>query len=252
MKPDPKTRFSNRVENYIKYRPHYPDEMITYLKEQKILTDTAIIADIGSGTGISSEPFLKNDNTVYGVEPNKEMRGAAERLLAGHDNFKSINGSAEETSLESGSIDLIIAGQAFHWFDIPKAKTEFKRIIKPGGFAALIWNIKNSKDSPFMRDYEKLLLKHSTDYAEIRHENVGEKEFKILFDNGYTTKFFDNEQVMDYEGLKGRILSASYIPAEGEPGFDSMIDDIKLIFNKHQQNGLVKIVYIAEVIWGKI
>jgi len=252
MKTDSKTRFSNRVENYVKYRPHYPQEMIDYMKEQKILTDKAVIADIGSGTGISSEPFLKNGNMVYGVEPNKEMREAAERLLAKYGNFKSVNGSAEETTIESRSIDLIIAGQAFHWFDVAKAKIEFKRIIKPGGYAALIWNIKKSKDSPLMQEYEKLMIYHGKDYKELRHENVGEKEFNILFDNGYKIKFFDNEQVMDYDGLKGRILSASYIPADGEPGYESVIIDVKKMFDKHNQNGFVKIFYIAEIVWGRI
>jgi len=226
--------------------------MIGYLKEQNIITDNAVIADIGSGTGISSEPFLKNGNTVYSVEPNSEMREAAERLLTEYENFKSINGSAEETTLENGSIDLITAGQAFHWFDVPKAKIEFKRIIKPGGFAALIWNIKKSKDSPLMMEYENLMINHGKDYKELRHENVGENEFNILFDNGYTTKFFDNEQVMDYDSLKGRILSASYIPTEDEPGFEAMIADIKKMFNTHQENGKVKIVYIAEIVWGMI
>jgi ubiquinone/menaquinone biosynthesis C-methylase UbiE len=252
MKPDSKTRFSNRVENYTKFRPHYPQEMLDYLIEQNVLSKNSVIADIGSGTGISSELFLKNGNTVYGVEPNKEMREAAEKLLEGYDNFISVNGSAENTTLKSISTDLIIAGQAFHWFDIGKAKAEFKRIIRPGGCAALIWNIKNSKSSPLMQDYEKFLLDYGTDYKEIRHENVGDKEFKKFFDSGYTKKLFDNEQVLDYDGLKGRILSASYIPAEGEPGFRPMIEELKKLFHNHNQNGKVKIIYFAEIVWGKL
>jgi SAM-dependent methyltransferase len=252
MKLKPTERFSNRVENYIKYRPHYPQEILDYLIEQNVLNKNSVIADIGSGTGILSEFFLKKGNTVYGVEPNKEMREAAEQLLAGYKNFISINGSAEETKLEKNSTDLITAGQAFHWFDVPKAKLEFKRIIKPGGYAALIWNIKNSKHSPLMQDYEKLQLKHGTDYKQVRHENIGDKEFELLFDYGFTKKFFDNEQVLDYDGLKGRILSASYVPAEGEPGYEAVIDDIEAMFAKHNQNGKVKIVYIAEIVWGRM
>lgn len=252
MKLKPTERFSNRVENYIKYRPHYPPEMLDYLIEQKVLNKNSVIADIGSGTGISSELFLRNGNSVYGVEPNNEMREAAERLLAGNENFISINGTAEDTTLKDNSIDLITAGQAFHWFDIKKAKTEFKRIIKPGGYAALIWNIKNARHSPFMMGYESLLLKHGNDYRNLRHENVGVKEFSFLFDNRYKTKFFDNEQVLDYEGFKGRMLSASYIPAENEPGFEEMISDLEVLFNKYQQNGKVKIDYRAEVVWGWI
>jgi ubiquinone/menaquinone biosynthesis C-methylase UbiE len=136
------TRFSDRVENYIKYRPHYPPEVIDYLQSQNVLADSSVIADIGSGTGISTEMFLNNGNTVYGVEPNKEMREAAERLLKDYKNFVSVNGTAEETTLKNKSIDIVTAGQAFHWFDIPKSKAEFKRILKDTGYVVLMWNNK--------------------------------------------------------------------------------------------------------------
>jgi ubiquinone/menaquinone biosynthesis C-methylase UbiE len=169
------TRFSDRVDNYIKYRPGYPAEIIDYLKTQNILKADSIIADIGSGTGISTEMFLKNSNTVHGVEPNKEMREAAERLLIGYKNFSSINGTAEETTLPIESIDIITAGQAFHWFDIPKAKNEFKRILKHGGFVVLIWNEKQLDSSPFMNAYEEMLLEFGTDYSEVKHENINDK-----------------------------------------------------------------------------
>jgi SAM-dependent methyltransferase len=163
------------------------------------------------------------------------MREAGEKLLSKYRNFISINGTAEDTTLENNSIDLITAGQAFHWFDVEKCKIEFKRIIKPGGFAALIWNIKNSKASPLMKDYEKLQLEHGTDYKKIRHEKIGEKEFNILFDNGYTKKFFDNEQVLDYVG-EGRILSASYVPLENSR-VQAMLADLDKMFNKHSRTG---------------
>ncbi len=132
------TRFSNRVDNYVKYRPHYPAAVIDYLKKEKVLKDNYVIADIGSGTGISSELFLKNGNTVYGIEPNKEMREGGEKYLSGFKNFISINGTAEDTTLKENSIDVITAGQAFHWFDMVKAKKEFKRILKTNGYVVLI------------------------------------------------------------------------------------------------------------------
>ena len=146
-------RFSNRVENYVKYRPNYPKKIISFLEKEIGLSSSSIIADIGSGTGISSEMFLKNGNIVYGVEPNKEMREAAERLLAEHPNFKSINGTAEDTTLAANSIDILSAGQAFHWFDVIKTEIEFKRILKNGGWVVLVWNERETNSSLFLKAY---------------------------------------------------------------------------------------------------
>jgi ubiquinone/menaquinone biosynthesis C-methylase UbiE len=130
---DSTKRFSNRVENYVKYRPHYPQEIINFLSEEIGLNSEKTIADIGSGTGISAELFLENGNKVYGIEPNKEMREAAEIYLEKYKYFISVNGTAEDTLLENDSMDIVLAGQAFHWFDVEKAKKEFKRILKGRG-----------------------------------------------------------------------------------------------------------------------
>src|SRR5688572_15000399 len=151
------SRFSSRVENYIKFRPGYPKEVIDILKTDCGLTESSKVADIGSGTGILSELFLKNGNRVFGVEPNEPMRTAAERLLSAFPEFVSVDGSAEATRLEAGSMDFVAAGQAFHWFDRDAAKTEFKRILKPEGWVVLIWNERSIDSTPFLREYEKLL-----------------------------------------------------------------------------------------------
>lgn len=249
---DPTTRFSNRVENYIKYRPHYPSEIIDYLNTEKVLTDDSIIADIGSGTGISSELFLKNGNTVYGVEPNKEMRETGEKYLFKYKKFISISGTAEHTTLRDNSVDIIASGQAFHWFDVGKAKTEFKRILKKTGFVVVMWNIRQSNDSEFGRDYEKLLLEFGTDFDKVRQQTMKKRKFNKFFKNRFMVAKFGNEQIFDYDGLKGRILSSSYIPDENHPDYVPMLTMLKEIFNKHQLNGKVTIKYIAEVIWGKI
>src|SRR4030095_5805222 len=167
--------------NYIKYRPHYPAVIIDYLKSENILNDGFVIADIGSGTGISTELFLKNGNKVYGVEPNKKMREAGERVLKAYKNFNSIDGTAENTTLTNSSNDLIIAGQAFHWFNHEKTRLEFKRILKSGGHVVLMWNERKLNTTPFLKDYENMLLKFGTDYNEIRHENTDEKIFDKFF-----------------------------------------------------------------------
>jgi SAM-dependent methyltransferase len=249
----PLNRFSNRVDNYIKYRPDYPAEIITFLKEQGFLNVHSLIADIGSGTGISSELFLKEGNTVYGIEPNKEMREAAERLLKGYNSFISVDATAEHTSLEENSIDLIIAGQAFHWFDKKKCKTEFKRILKQDGIVVLMWNDRRTDSTQFLRSYEEFIKLYATDYLEVNHKNIDENIFNDFFGKGnYKMRSFDNFQYFDLEGLKGRILSSSYMPAEGEKDFDGMMAVLKNIFDAFQKNGKVTIEYDSKIYYGKL
>src|SRR5437870_2796600 len=149
----PKERFSRRVENYVKYRPGYPGAVLDWLRQHCGLTADWVIADIGSGTGFLAELFLKNGNRVFGTEPNSEMRAAGETLLKKYSRFVSVDGSAEATGLDSSSVDLITAGQAFHWFDRPRARQEFERILKPGGWAALVWN-ERLINTPFLVAYD--------------------------------------------------------------------------------------------------
>lgn len=241
------TRFSSRVENYIKYRPGYPPEVVDYLKSEGILKDDSITADIGSGTGISAKIFLKNGNVAYCIEPNKEMREAAERLLEKYEGFKSINGTAENSTLPNSSVNLIICAQAFHWFDIPKAKAEFKRILKSGGRICLIWNERKINATPFLSAYEELLNKFGTDYRSVRHENIDDNKLAQFFDKGYTVKTFPNKQVFDHEGVKGRLLSSSYAPLPGEPGYKPMMIELKEIFDKFSNNGVIEFLYDTNI-----
>ena len=153
MPTDPTARFSNRVDDYVRYRPSYPAGVLEILRAEVGLTPASIIADVGSGTGISAELFLRNGNTVYAVEPNDAMRHAAERLLGGYHAFHSVNGRAEATTLPDASIDLSLAAQAFHWFDVPKARAEWQRILRPDGWAVLVWNTRRTDTSPFLRAF---------------------------------------------------------------------------------------------------
>ncbi|MEO6691441.1 MAG: class I SAM-dependent methyltransferase [Saprospiraceae bacterium] len=246
-------RFSDRVENYIKYRPGYPPQILQYLKEEINLTPNNIIADIGSGTGISTEVFLKNGNKVYAVEPNKEMREAAERLLKDYTEFISINGTAEETNLKQNSIDIITVGQAFHWFNVNKCKSEFNRILYDNGFVILMWNIRTMNMTGIADDYEKLLLKFGTDYENVKNtNNVTNDILKNFYTNGYKVKEFDNFQTFDFEGLKGRLLSSSYVPNENDSVTKEMLSELGNIFNKHKSNGVIKFEYKASVYFGKL
>ena len=252
MNNNPTTRFTDRVENYIKYRPSYPADVIEYLKSEGILKGDSVIADIGSGTGLSAELFLKNGNSVYGVEPNDAMREAAEKLLSVYSNFRSINATAEETALPVNSIDLIICAQAFHWFDIPKVKIEFKRILKPSGRVCLIWNERILDGNPFLVEYEKLLLKYSTDYKNVRHENIDENKLNEFFESGFTMKTFPNKQVFDLAGVTGRLLSSSYTPQYDSPIYEPMLAELNEIFEKNQINGFIEFLYDTNIYTGKL
>jgi SAM-dependent methyltransferase len=248
----PTQRFSKRVENYIKYRPGYPREVLEFLQGELGLTPRTIIADVGSGTGISSGLFLKNGNRVFGIEPNDQMREAAEKLLKDYPGFISIKGTAETTTLPEHSIDLIVAGQAFHWFDPDGAKSEFARILKPEGFIVLVWNSRKLDASPFLTAYEAMVQQFSTDYREINHKNVDTEIFNSFFKPGYMEKKFENYQLFDFEGLQGRLLSSSYMPLEGEPNYAEMLESLRSIFEMYQENGLVKFEYTTEVYYGKL
>lgn len=238
------TRFSDRVENYIRYRPGYPVEVIETLKKHCQLTADSIVADVGSGTGILTRLFLDHGNRVFAVEPNADMRKASEELLVDYENFVSKPGTAEATGLDAASMDHVVAGQAFHWFDRDQAKTEFFRILKPGGWAALIWNERLVEASPFLIGYEALLNSRAGDYQQVDHRNIDETVLRDFFAPGKFEKFtFANSQTFDYDGLRGRALSSSYVPNVGSPGHDEFFSKLKNLFEEHHENGAVKFEY---------
>ncbi len=249
--PAPEQRFSNRVENYVRYRPGYPPEILDLLKDQVGLAKGAVVADVGSGTGISSEWLLKRGAVVFGVEPNREMRGAAGRLLAGYPDFHSVDGKASATKLAPESMDFIVAAQAFHWFGTPETRAEFSRILKPGGHLVLMWNERKLEATPFLREYEALLQHFGTDYAEVRHEMVNAEVLGRFFIGEYATHTFQNRQRFDFESLKGRLLSSSYAPAEGHSRHEPMVAGLHRIFDLHQENGQVALEYDTRVHLGR-
>jgi SAM-dependent methyltransferase len=276
------TRFSDRVEDYVKYRPHYPMAVLTYLQDIYHFNPDWIVADIGSGTGISTELFLRGDcesedggdrkgedggdregedggdregegggNRVYAVEPNAEMRAKAEELLGGYAGFISVSGTAEATGLPDASIDLIVAGQAFHWFEPVATRREFMRIARPGAVVALIWNERLIL-SPFEVEYEALILEYAGDYQTINHKNItADRIGEFFYPQSFMLEVFDNEQIFDYEGLKGRLLSSSYIPKEGAV-HDAMMTALAALFERHQSGGRVRVGYETKLYTGVI
>lgn len=249
---DSVSRFSNRVENYARYRPGYPPAVIDILRSDCGLTEASIIADVGSGTGILSELFLKNGNQLFGIEPNAAMRGAAERFLTPYANFVSIDAVAERTSLQPGSVDFITAGQAFHWFAREKTRKEFVRILKPAGWVVIIWNERRLHSTPFLRDYESLLLRYGTDYQKVRHENVAGEMATFFGPDTFSLKSLENLQHFNFESLKGRLCSASYTPEPGDPDFDPMLSKLKEIFDLNKSGGTVTFEYDTRVYYGHL
>lgn len=245
-------RFTSRVETYAKYRPGYPFEIVDLLKRECGLTPASIVADIGSGTGKLAELFLKNGNLVFGIEPNASMRSVAEQIFKDQMNFRSIDGSAESTTLPASSVDVITAGQAFHWFDPVKTRNEWVRILKPGGWAVLIWNERELQTTPFLHDYEQLMLQFGTDYKEVRHENAEAGIERFFAPDEFVLRSFPNKQVFDYDGLNGRVRSSSYTPEPDHPNFDPMMRQLKTIFDKHQESGYVNFDYETRVFYGRL
>ena len=248
------TRFSSRVENYVKYRPAYPHDVIDLLRRECGLAQGSGVADLGSGTGILSAMLLDAGWRVFGVEPNREMREAGQRMLNGYTNFMSVDGTAEATTLADGSVDLVAAGQAFHWFDVSKTRAECLRILKPNGWAALIWNSRKLDASPFAQAYEQLLRDYSDDYASVNHQdNVSNAAIDAFFGVGHWRKaMFDNAQHFDFDGLRGRLLSSSYAPDVGHANHEPMLRRLREVFDAHEREGRVTFAYDTEVFYGKL
>lgn len=248
---DPVERFSNRVENYVRYRPHYPQAAGDLFRSDLGIGASAKVADIGAGTGISSELFLRNGSEVFAIEPNELMRTASREYLAAYPRSHSLDGTAEKIPLPDAAVDLVVAGQAFHWFDAENAVKEFRRILKPGGYIALMWNERQLDTTPFLRGYEELLKKYLKDYEVVRHDQFDFGIIDGVLGGGVMHVTFPNEQVLDLEGIRGRMLSSSYIPTAADARYPAMIEDLNSLFAKHEQNGRITVFYDTNVFYKR-
>ena len=246
------SRFSDRVENYVRYRPGYPAEALDALQRECKLDARHVIADIASGTGIWTRMLLDHGNAVFGIEPNAEMREAGERLLAGFPRFTTVAGKAEATNLPDSSVDFVTAAQAAHWFDRERARWEFARILKPGGWLVLLWNERETDSTPFLRDYEQLLLKFGTDYEAVRHERTTDSVNEFFDPAPFQERVFAMRQEFDYPGLEGRLLSSSYAPGLDHRQHRPMLQELQRIFAIHASAGRVTFDYKTRVYFGKL
>lgn len=233
----------------LKFRPSYPDALLRWLESESTFSRASIVADIGSGTGILSEMLLRNGNIAFGVEPNEDMRKTAERNLSAYANFRSINGSAESTGLSDESVDFVMAAQSFHWFEPIRAKAEFRRILRQTGWVVLIWNRRKTL-TPFLRAYDQLVKGENIVERRVRHEDLTKETLRAFLGN-YREVRLPNFQSLNYEGLVGRLLSASYTPLPGDPQHERVLSRLRSIFDRFQSDGYVTFEYETEVYAGQ-
>jgi SAM-dependent methyltransferase len=246
---NPTERFNNRVENYLKFRPHYPEELFSFLETQLKLDSRMKLADIGSGTGLFAEPLLKKGYAIYCIEPNDEMRSAAEKHLSIYPGFISIDNRAEHTGLEPNSIDCIIVAQAFHWMNPIETKQEFSKILKDNGKIIICW-ILAMEDTEFLEKYEGIRKTFGIEYtATKRADESVLREF--YSPQNMNSKIFYHKIKMDFEKLKGHLLSASFIPQRGHGSFNVMIDSLQELFDKYNENGFIEMKYQTIVFWNE-
>ena len=250
---DPVARFSDRAKDYAKYRPHYSPEVLQALQKACGLRREHLVADVGCGPGLLAEVVLQNGNRVIGVEPNLEMREAGKQYLTRFPNFAMIDGSAEQTTLADASVDFVLAGQAFHWFRPEPTRTEFARILKPGGWTVLIWHDRDIQSTPFLRAYDSFLQQHSIDYQRVNHKTVASSEVITKFFAPNIVQFISQQtrQRFDLEGLQGRLLSSSYVPKEG-PAAEVMLRALPDLFANYAEHGQVVIEYETKIYYGHL
>lgn len=247
---DATARFSSRVAEYMRARPGYPGELAQRLAGACGWRGPVHVADVGSGTGLLARVFLDAGHRVTGVEPNREMREAGDVLLGGHARFSSVDGRAEATGLASASVDLVSAGQAFHWFDRGPARAEFARILRPGGHVALVWNDRRLDATPFLCGYEALLVAHCPEYLRVVHRNIDAAVLAQFFAPAEPARFaLDNRQVFDWDGLVARHLSSSFVPREDRTGHMAAL---RALYEAHQRDGRVAFEYDVRVTVGRL
>jgi SAM-dependent methyltransferase len=246
----PTERFTSRADAYARYRPGYPAAAVTLLQQQCGLTAQSVVADVGSGTGILTALLLQTGAEVFGVEPNSAMRAMAETQLREWPRFHSVAGAAEDTRLAMESVDLYVAGQAFHWFDVPQARREALRVIRPGGFGALLWNERPNDASAFLADYEAMLRRHAPQYATITASRANETTMRGFFGGAMQCATFPNQQDLDFEGLRGRLMSSSYAPEPADPGHAAIMAALRQVFDAHAREGRVVLPYQTLVYFG--
>lgn len=250
---DSTSRFSGRVESYRLHRPGYPAAVVDLLARECGLGERSLIADIAAGTGLLAEIFLARGFRVIAVEPNRQMREACAALTSQSPHLKCIDGSAEASGLADQSVDLITVGQAMHWFDLERARREFVRVLRPGGWCAVLYNNRRMTGDAFHEGYEEILMEFGSDYETVKHSHMTEDALAAFFaPNKMRSVSFRNSQPLTLEGVMGRILSSSYMPQPGQPRYEEMSREAADLFSQNQVNGRVRMEYDCVVCYGQL
>ena len=250
--PEDPTPYQGRAEYYGRARPTYPNLVITHLEEAGFLQRGMEIADIGAGTGKLSRLFLKAGYSIAAVEPEVDMREVAQRDLASYPDFHLYPGSSRAIPLLDQSVDLIAVGQAFHWFEQSSAKREFLRVLRHPKKLVTVDNRTVSGLETFWGTLREFLrafiidIPISSPYKGDR--DAGRAEF--FFRHKLVT--FPNNQILDFEGLKERVLSISNKPLSSHSMHEPLMDALRQYFDSHQQNGTVTLEYETRVFYGEL
>jgi SAM-dependent methyltransferase len=244
---NPTERFSDRADAYVRARPTYPDAVVAHLERAGALGPGATVVDLGVGTGLSAEPFLRAGYAVTGVEPNDAMRESGDRFLAAWPRYRSVKGTAEATGLPAHCARLAIAGQAFHWFDPPRARAEALRILVPGGWAALMWNDREVTGDAFAEGYEALCHRFGRDYDTIRTRHVDPEALAEFFGRVPAMAEFAHVRRLDFETMAALAASASYLPAPGTTGHEPLMKALRGLFDACSSDGMIALRYRLRV-----
>lgn len=250
----PTERFTDRVRDYVRYRPTYPTAVVDLLHTACDIPSGAPIADVGAGTGIFSSRLLDAGYEVFAVEPNDAMRAAAEAQLGSNARFHSLEAPADATTLPDHSVAAVTVAQAWHWFAGEAARREFVRILQPGGWLLLVWNERETVAStPFLQAYEAFLKAEAPEYMRVRHREFDAKRLDEVFaPEPMQTTTFPNHQVLDRDGLLGRVLSSSYAPNVGQTGHERFVAKLHELFEAFHTDGHVVFSYETQVYWGRL
>ena len=229
-------RFSGRQQDYQAARPSYAKGLLDWLGELYAPPGRFTAADIGSGTGKLSAQLLETGFHVCGVEPNPDMRSAAEALLGGDPRFSSVNGADRGTGLPDQSVDLVTAAQAFHWFDGPAFARECRRILRPGGRVFLIWNVR--ADAPVNQALAQIFRAHCPGF----HGFLGgmvedDPRIQAFFGGAYEKRRFPNVLTLDRERFLRRCFSSSYALREEDAGYAAFRAALEGLFDAFASGG---------------
>lgn len=246
-------RFSDRVDDYVRYRPDYPSALLDWLQRELGIDAGWQVADVGAGTGISSRMLLDAGYRVVAVEPNAPMRTAAERGLHAYPGFRAVDGRADATGLDAASVDLVTVAQAFHWFDEQTTRREFARILRPGGLVAIWWNSRQLAGTAFLEGYEALLRTWGTDYGNVAERYADDQQMRAWFAEGYRAgTHFTHRQRLDFDGLRGRLMSSSYVPHAGHPDHPPMLRALRELFDACAEQGTISFDYDTRIFAGHL